>query len=122
MKKLFMLILLLMILSNCRGFHRVELDVPLQSQELYQNWREIGFCLKHSGAYYNIQQGGFMSSPVPLCNECDIVTHTHPIWAERGANFLDFSVWQKYHDRYGNTLFGVLCSGGEFKFYEIIKD
>jgi hypothetical protein len=59
-----------------------------------------------------------MTSPMPLCNQTDIVMHTHPIWAEQCANFVDYAVWTEYSHRYGNTLFGV--SGDRWtKIYEV---
>jgi hypothetical protein len=44
--------------------------------------------------------------------------HTHPVWAERVANFVDFGVWEEYHKRYGNRLYGV-SGNGWVRIYEV---
>jgi len=99
------LIILLFLLLSCCGFRQVQIDVIPKIE--YQSWTEIGYCMKESGETYNVLVGSSTSAPMPLCNRADIVMHTHPVWAERFANFWDFHVWQIYRKRYGNLLYGV---------------
>lgn len=109
---------LVFILTGCGGqFHQVQFDAVPALQ--YESWTEKGYCMTDGGDVHNVQIGGAMSSPMPLCNRADIVMHTHPVWAERMANFLDYGVWEEYHKRYGNTLYGV-SGDGWVKIYAII--
>ena len=84
----------------------------------YSGWVEKGYCMDFGGGVSNVLVGGVMSSPMPLCGRSDIVMHTHPVWAERVANFVDFGVWEEYWKRYGNRLYGV-SGNGWVKIYEV---
>ena len=104
-------------LLGCGGrFAEVEMDVvPLVE---YDGWVEKGYCMGMDGSVSNVLVGGVMSSPVPLCKRGDIVMHTHPVWGERTANFVDFGVWEEYWKRYGNRMYGV-SGNGWVKVYEV---
>jgi hypothetical protein len=93
------------------GSHFRQIKTDIQPQLQYESFVEKGFCMTQSGEVHNVLPGGAMSSPMPLCNRADIVMHTHPCWAERMANFADFHVWDIYHARYGNDLYGVSGDG-----------
>jgi hypothetical protein len=85
--------------------------------ELYDKWREKGYCLAKDRVY-NVQEGGMMSAPVPLCEKSDVVMHTHPLWAEKWANFVDVWVWEEYHRRYEGKRFGIMTGRDEWIMYE----
>lgn len=87
-----------------------------QANEIYSPFIEKSFCVSGAGIH-NVLIGGPFSSPIPLCNKGDIVMHTHPSYAESGANFLDCGVWGEYQKRYGNTLFGVMAGKNDFRIY-----
>lgn len=105
--------LLLMTIMGC-GYQLTAIKVELPNG-FYDQWSEKGFCWSQ-GKISNVHQGGIMSSPIPVCNSDAIVIHTHPVWAERGANFVDFAVWNEYRSIYGNELFGV-CGDEWCKIY-----
>ena len=110
MRYVFLFVALTFILS-CSNFLLIkEIDPTNEMSSIYEPFIEKGFCLSPSGIY-NIQVGGWMSAPMPLCNKSDTVMHTHPIWAEQFANFIDFIVWEEYYKLYGNVLFGVEGKG-----------
>ena len=79
-----------------------------EMQRIYKATREITFCLSPDQEIYNVLNGGWMSSPMPLCEKDATVIHSHPWWAESGANSYDLWMFKKYHERYGNTKFGVM--------------
>jgi len=116
------LMCLLILLSSCSIGYRVipnyylNKDVITQMNFLYDPWMEKGFCVS-SYEVHNILDGGWMSYPLPICNFTEIVFHTHPIWAENGANILDGLIWDEYNRRFGNKKYGVMLGIDEFKVY-----
>lgn len=115
---LFLCIIMLMLIG-C-SVHRINMTVPLKTaSNIYNPHKEKGFCMTCEGEIYNIHEGDYMSAPMPLCNKEDIVMHTHPP-IDHIPSPTDLYVWQKYHELYGNRLFGIMWNG-EAKFYEVIK-
>ena len=110
-------ILLFLFLSACAYSPILKSSVPMK--DIYKNWVEIGYCLHTDGSVSNIHKGGWMTSPLPLCNHSETVMHTHPVWAENAANFFDISIFNKYKEIYGNDLFGVQFSKEEYRVYKL---
>lgn len=110
------------LLHSCAHGYTITRELPAevvpQVNALYQPFRETGFCLGPDGPH-NIHVGSWMSSPMPICNPGDIVFHTHPVWAEKGANFVDLHVWGIYRKRYGHTRYGIVLGLDDFKVYEV---
>jgi hypothetical protein len=114
------LLIIIIFLSGCAGTpinHKLSPEVIAQMNKIYDPIKEKAFCV--SDVVYNVLLGGWTSCPMPLCEKDSIVFHTHPFWAEHGANFVDLSVWKEYHKRYGNTLYGVMYGIGKYKIYKI---
>jgi hypothetical protein len=88
-----------------------------QANEVYNPLIETAFCVSSNGIH-NVVTGGPFSCDMPICDRADIVFHTHAIFSESGANFLDWSVWGKYKARYGNDLYGVMAGRDIFLVYE----
>lgn len=118
-----LVILSLLVVTSCASGYRVSewLNVDAQTlislNALYDSWWEKGMCVAWDKVY-NVQQGGWMTSPVPLCEKGDIVLHSHPWWGEPGANFNDVWVWDEYWKRYGNRKYGIMFGPDKFKVYE----
>ena len=114
-------IVFMLFLSCCAHGYTVTTDVPYptvvqQVNALYQPFREVGFCL-NAGGPHNIHVGSWMSAPMPICYPGDIVFHTHPVWAEQWASFVDLHVWKIYRKRYGHTQYGIMFRPDKFKIY-----
>ena len=113
--------LVLVFLVGCAG---TPIDMKLnplaveQMDELYDPMKEKAFCVL-GDKVHNILNGNITSCPLPLCFTDDIVFHTHPFYAENGANVFDLCVWEEYHKRYGNICFGVMYGRGKYKIYNI---
>lgn len=119
MKKLLIIILFLFGCAPASLRSTVVLhETTLEMQGLYNPFIEIGFCLDPNGEIYNIQNGGWMTSPLPLCRQDAIVMHTHPVWAEPFANIADYLVWKEYKKRYGNEYYGIMKQNW-YKVYHI---
>ena len=114
------ILIILFCLTGCAGkYYTISNELPdsLMSQmnSLYPKWHERSFCVGDS--IYNVLEGGVTTSPMPLCNENDIVFHTHPCWAENGANFIDLWAWDVYHNIFGNERFGIMYGIDKIKIY-----
>ena len=113
--------IILIFLIGCAG---TPIDMKLnplaveQMDELYDPMKEKAFCVSRDKVH-NILDGSMTSCPMPLCFVDDIVFHTHPFYAENGANVFDLCVWEEYHKRYGNIYFGVMYGRGKYKIYNI---
>ncbi len=88
-----------------------------EMKKLYKPWQEIGFCLTRTGKIQNIQLGGWMTAPIPICNKSDIVMHTHPVWGEPMANFWDVYIWGEYKKVYGVKEYGVM----KYRWYKVYE-
>ena len=113
-------LLLCLLLSSCAGAPinmNIAPKAMVEMNSIYNPVVEKSWCLTSSGIQ-NVLTGGPFSSPMPICNRADIVMHSHPIYAESEANFLDWGVWGEYKNRYGNDLYGVMAGENSFKFYE----
>lgn len=116
-------ILLFLLLIGCAGTpidHKLSPEIVRQMNEVYNPIIEKGFCVSEVGIH-NLITGSFCDCPMPLCFEHEIVFHTHPFWEPRFLSGLDMEAWIKYHELYGNTLFGVMYGEGKYKIYEVTK-
>lgn len=113
--------LLFLLLVGCAGTpidHKLSPEIVGQMNEVYNPVVEKGFCV--SDRVYNVFESYIpFVCPVPLCEPGSIVFHTHPCTEPVCANIIDITVWKEYYERYGNTLFGVMCGKGKYKIYDI---
>lgn len=114
------LVLGLLLFSSCASAP-IQMNIAntatSQMNSLYNPFLEKAWCLNSSGVQ-NIIIGGPITCPMPLCARADIVMHSHPVFGEATANFLDWHVWGKYKEIYGNTTFGIMVGKDRFLFYE----
>ena len=114
------LLLILIFLIGCAGTPidmTLKPEIVSQMNKIYDPIGEKSFCV--GDKVHNILTGGLASCPMPLCFVDDVVFHTHPFYAEHGANVFDLEVWKEYRKRYGNTLFGVMYGVGKYKIYKL---
>lgn len=121
MKNVLFGILLLLLCSSCAtNFIQVNVDVspPIMQQivDEYNPVVEKGFCVSLDKGVYNVVYGNPIFSTMPLCNRSDIVMHTHPVWGEPWASFIDDNGWSEYQTLYGNLIYGIVGVGW-VKFY-----
>jgi len=94
------------------------LKTTSNQEKIYRPYQEIAFCLSPGGRIYNILYGGFMSVPMPFCQSKDIPVHSHSIFSENFANFLDIQTWKNYRKKFGHTKFGLMIRN-KIKIYHI---
>ena len=115
------IIITLLILVGCSGFHLIKSDCyldPVYEHRTY--FHEISFCLRCDGSTYNFIDGNIVGVYLPECDYIDTVVHTHPIWGEPCASVVDYPIFKAYMDLYGNDTFAVLPSYGKIKIYQYL--
>ena len=105
-------------LTGCAiGYERVRIHLPESQVERIKSalhpLMERAFCLSPNGIY-NVVDGSITGVMLPICacgEPGTIVMHTHPLWGEPGANFVDGWAFDVNHFVSGCQTYGVVGFG-----------